>query len=125
MTLTPQPIDGVVVEVPCREEWTWDEFWARCELTNTHTRHRWTYHDDHKGVDVVIEWKSFWGELPETAWMCPDCHHLHKGADENAENPHYSGNGSCKELIERETWSGQQKLPCHCPRRRPNKESDG
>lgn len=123
MSLTPQPIEGVVVEVRCREIWAWDEFYASCELTNTHTRHRWTHHDEHDGVDVVIEWESFWDELPETAWSCPDCHHLHKGADENAENPHYYGNGSCKELIEGRTWDGRQMVQCRCLRRRPNKEN--
>lgn len=119
------PIEGVVVEKRCREEWTWDDFYAPCELNiDGHTKHRWTDHDTHRGVDVVIEWESYWAdELPETEWSCPDCNHLHKGKDEDAENPHYYGNGACKETIVRETWAGMQNTKCYCSRRRPDKEN--
>ena len=115
------PIEGVVVEQSCRETWEWDEFYAACELNiDGHTKHRWTHHDTYKGVDVVIEWESFWAdELPDTSWMCPDCNHLHKGKAENAENPRYWMNGSCKQDVPR--WNGG-KAKCACERRRPDKE---
>ena len=117
-----RPIEGVVLEGPCREGWEWDQFYVYCELDvgDGHTKHRWTYKDDYKGLNVVVEWESYWQEeLPNTEWPCPDCEHMHKGKDESAENPAYWLNGSCKKLVPHSLSGGLAH--CTCLRRRPDK----
>lgn len=125
-TLIPGPIEGVVVEQPCQAMWSWDDFYTTCDrIIDGHTKHRWTYDDKYTGEIVVIEWESYWGELPEEDWDCPDCEHKHWGSKSTEGRPR-SLRGICPVEKPHSFWikdCAPVMIRCTCPRRRPNKET--